>query len=435
MANRWAAMLCAALALVLAVPASAGASLTVQEMFALADRSVARGNANLAETILRTVTHNPDVHVRSEARFRLAHILAGRHRLADAAQLYRAILDEQPSAQPVRLELARILDQLGDEAGARRALRAVQAGNLPPAVARFVDRWSAALRARKPFGTSFEIAIAPDSNINRATSSSTLGTVIGDFSLNRDAQRRSGIGTALQGQAYARLPLGKEINLLGRITGSADLYRHHHFNSSSLLISAGPEISSGADRLTTNVNAGLYRFGGRTYATTIGAQINYLHPLDRRSQLRLDAALDRVSNRVNRLEDGKNLSLSLSYERALSDRMGIALTLAANRQQRRDPGYATTGGQATLVVYRELGAVTAIASLTYGRLRADDRLILYPTRRNDTLVRASLGAEFRRLKLGGLAPLVRVIVERTRSSIALYDYHRVRTEFGFARAF
>ena len=370
-----------------------------------------------------------------DARTRLAHILANRHRLADAALLYRAILDEQPSAQPVRLELARILDQLGDEAGARRALRAVQAGSLPPAVARFVDRWSAALRARKPFGTSFEIAIAPDSNINRATNSTTLGTVIGDFSLDRDARQRSGTGLAIQSQAYARLPLSKEINLLGRVTGSADLYHHHQFNSTSLLVSAGPEFNFGADRLTADVDAGLYRFGGRTYATTIGARIDFLHPLDRRSQLRVDAALDRVNNRVNRLEEGKNLSLSLGYERALSDRTGIALTLAANRQQRRNPGYSTTGGQATLVGYRELGAVTAIASLTYGRLGADERLILCPTRRSDTLVRASLGAEFRQLKVGGLAPLVRVVVERNRSNIALYDYHRVRTEFGLTRAF
>lgn len=55
--------------------------------------------------------------------------------------------------------MARALELIGDEAGARRALRKAQAGGLPTEVARFVDRYSAALRARKPFGASLEIAL------------------------------------------------------------------------------------------------------------------------------------------------------------------------------------------------------------------------------------------------------------------------------------
>ena len=85
---------------------------------------------------------------------------------------------------------------------------------------RLVDRYSAALRAQKPLGASFELAIAPDSNINRATRSDTLGTVLGDFTLNQDAQARSGVGLALRGQVYGRLCATDQGTINGCATNS-----------------------------------------------------------------------------------------------------------------------------------------------------------------------------------------------------------------------
>ena len=41
-------------------------------------------------------------------------MLVGLQRLAEAAVLLREILDEQPNAQRVRLELAHVLDLIGD---------------------------------------------------------------------------------------------------------------------------------------------------------------------------------------------------------------------------------------------------------------------------------------------------------------------------------
>src|SRR6185369_6860231 len=101
-----------------------------------------------------------------------------------AAVEMRRILDEQPGAARVRLELARIDAQLGNLSAARRELRAAQAAGLPPEVERAVRFYATALQASRPFGGSIELALAPDSNINRATRADTLGTVIGNFTLN-----------------------------------------------------------------------------------------------------------------------------------------------------------------------------------------------------------------------------------------------------------
>ena len=142
-----------------------------------------------------------------------------------------------------------------------------------------------------------------------------------------------------------------------------------------------------------------------------------------------------INNHRNPLQDGRSYALSVSYERALSSRSGVGATLSGERQYLRDGGYSTTGRQVSLFGYREIGSMTLIGSLGFGRLEADKRLFLYPRTRADTLYRASLAATFRQLGLGQFAPLVRVTAERNRSSVEIFDYRRLRTEFALVRSF
>lgn len=411
------------------------AQLTAEQMFMLADAARDRGDVGIAETAYRALAGDPDPQIRAEARFRLGMMVGSLGRHAEAAMLFRRILDEQPGAQRVRLELARVLEALGDETGARRALREAQAGGLPPDVARLVDRYSAALRSRKPLGASLELAVAPDSNINRSTRATTLGTVLGDFTLDENARQTSGIGVSARGQAYARHDIGPGIALLGQIGAAADLYRHSAFNDVRLSATIGPELRIGSDRLATEIGMSWRWFGGEPYSTAPTAGVNFFHPLDRRSQLRLTASASFIDNKRNRLQDGQGYTASLSYERALSSRAGIAVSIAADRQNLRDPGYATTGAQIALVGYREIGATTLIGTVSYGRLEADARQFLFSRRRGDDLYRASIGATFRQLSIGAFAPLFRVIAERNRSTVELFDYRRLRVEMGIVRAF
>jgi tetratricopeptide (TPR) repeat protein len=314
-------------------------AVSADQLLALGDRARGSGDIATAEAVYRALIADPSVEARSEARFRLAMMLAGLQRLPESAILLRQILDEQPNAQRVRLELAHVLDLMGDESGARRALREAQAGGLPPDVARLVDRYSAALRAQKPLGASIDIALAPDSNINRATRSDTLGTVLGDFVLEEDARQRSGLGLALRGQGYGRLSLSNQVNMFGRISASADLYRASEFNDLALAIGIGPELRIGADRLSFEAG-GLWRwFGGNAYSRAATTGVNYFHPIGRKSQLRVTANVAFLDNRLNPLQDGQTFSVSAGYERALSSRAGVGITLSGDRQALRDPGY------------------------------------------------------------------------------------------------
>ena len=142
-----------------------------------------------------------------------------------------------------------------------------------------------------------------------------------------------------------------------------------------------------------------------------------------------------LDHRVNDLQDGRSVSLQAGLERALSATTGIALNLSGDRFSARDAAYSTTAWRAGLVAWRDVGRATLTAGAEFGRLEADARLALFPETRADRSTRLTFGATFRQLGLAGFAPVTRIIFERNRSSVEIYDYSRTRTEIGIVRAF
>jgi tetratricopeptide (TPR) repeat protein len=201
-------------------PKADALTVNAAQLFEFADAARQRQDFAMAETAYRALANDPDPELRAEARFRLGMMLADDlKRYRDAATQFRAILDDKPDAARVRLELARMQALLGNLDAAHREMRAAQAAGLPPEVERMVRFYANALSASKPLGGSIEVTLAQDSNINRATKSDTLGTVIGDFTLDEDAKARSGVGLALRGQGYARLPLFGRLSQLAAPVG------------------------------------------------------------------------------------------------------------------------------------------------------------------------------------------------------------------------
>ena len=417
-------------------PIARTVAVNAAQMFNIAEQLARRGETASAEKILAALASDPDSDVRLEARFRRSKLLQARGANVEAAVLLRQIVDNRPTAIPVRLELAQLLHKMGDTDSAWRQMRAAQSAGLPRDVARLVDRYSEALRAARPFGASLEIAMAPDSNINRATRSDLLGTVIGDFEIGDDSKAKSGIGLSLRSQVYRRFaPGGGDFSLLARVSGVADTYRRSEYNDMAVELSGGPEWRLGRDQLNLEFGAGQRWYGQKPFQRSARASVSLSHPFGGRTLARIVASAAKIDNRVNDLQDGRAYSAALSVERALTPTFGAIGTIAADRQDLKDPGYATTSWRAGLNLWRDLGRVTLSAGGEIGRTRADERLALFLDRRSDRYSKLSFGAAFRQLALGGFAPIARLTFERNRSSIAFYDYRRTRTEIGVVRAF
>lgn len=410
-------------------------TLNAEQMLKWAKGARDRGDRTTAARIYRSMQQDEDADVRAEARFNLAQLLTSDGKLSEAAFLLRQILDEKPAAAAPRMALAQLLVRIGDEAAARRELRALQAGPLPAEAARLVDRFSNALRVRKPFGASMEIALAPDSNINRATRSDTIGTILGPFDIRDDGKATSGTGVAARGQVYGRLPVGGETHLLARVSGDANVYGNGNYNELAFEAAAGPELQLGRNVVRLEAGAGRRWFGGDPFVDTARLTGSITRPLGRKAQVQLSGSALLIDNKLNDLQDGRGYSARIALERALSPTTGIGLALAGDRQALSDPAYSTLGWRASLFGWRDMGRTTLTASADYGQLSADDRLALFPDKRRETFARLSIGATFRQLAVNGFAPIVRYSIERNRSSIAIYDYSRRRAEFGVSRAF
>ena len=408
---------------------------TAAQLFEVASQMEARGDVDQAGSILTVLESDPNPDIRNEARYRhaLLYSRSGQHR--DAALLLRRVVDDSPNATAARLQLAATLQELGDEEGAWRELRAIRSSELPPTVARFVDRISASLQANKPFGAQLEVSLAPDSNINRGTRSDTLGTVIGDFTLDEGSQAKSGVGAALRGMAHARLDLLEGAALQARVDTEAHLYRDKDFNDIAMDLSVGPEFRMGPSRLGFEVGAVQRWYGMEPFLRGLRVAGFASIPVDSVSRARLDVSGRQVNNRRNDLEDGKGFAFRLRYERALSPQLLVAAAVGAERFNARDDAYSTKGWAAQLSAYRDIGRMTVSAGVDVGRLLADERLILLPEERRDRFLRLQLGLVNRKLTVAGFAPMSRLVFERNKSTIEFYDYKRMRMEFGITRAF
>lgn len=409
--------------------------LSATDLFVLADRARAAGQSDDAAAIYDALTRDANADVRAEARYRKGMMLADARRFAEAAVAFRALLDEKPDAVGARLELARMLAALGDEPAARREIRQAQAGGLPDDVAITVDQFARALRSTRRFGGSIEVALAPDTNVNRATQARTLDTVIAPLTLSEDARARSGVGLKLAGQAFARIDLTDRLALLPRISGAGAFYRAEEFNDVSGSALLGVEWRIGKDRLSPSVGQTWRWYGNAPYARTATISIDWLHPMGRVGQLLVHGGASRADYRRNDLQDGALYDLSVGIERAVTERSGFGLTLAAYRQTARDPGYATVSVGASTVAWRDFGQVTLIATSGLHRLEGDARLFLFADRRREWLLRATGAAKFRQATVAGFAPVVRLVLERNQSTVGLYDYRRIALEVGIGRAF
>ena len=418
------------------VPATASREFSPAELFALADAARDRGDFALAERAYRALADHLGPDLRTEARFRLALMLANReHRLREAAILLREILDEKPNAARVRLELARIDAQLGRVNDAGRELRAASASGLPSEVEQAVRFFSQALDARRPVGASLAVAVVPDSNVNRSTAATTLDTIVGTFTLDRQAQARSGLGFSVQGQGFGRLVLSPRTNVLLRLSGNAVLYRDNAFDDIIVAPQVGPELALGKDSLSLAIGPAWRWYGMVPYTFSLSAEVAWRHPLGRTSQLRVSGSGAHVTNRFNALQSGGAYALAVGLDHAFSARLGGGVQLSAGRQGARDPGYATASGGIGVYGWRELGPLTVSANFGYSHLEGDTRLSLFTARRIDNTYSAAFGLNLRRLRVGSVSPQLRLRYERNTSSVAVYDYRRIAGEIGVAAAF
>ena len=128
-------------------------------------------------------------------------------------------------------------------------------------------------------------------------------------------------------------------------------------------------------------------FGQKPFMRFARIAGTWSHPVGGRTLPTLNGSAALVDNRVNDLQDGRAYSGQITIETALSPTPGIIAGFALDRQSFRDPGYSTTGARVSLNGWHDIGRMTLTTGVDLGRLLADERLSLFPSRRSDRYTR------------------------------------------------
>ena len=418
-------------------PCAAGATCVeanAAQLFAAANEFFTAGKYDDAVSILQALSHDKHLELRLEARFRLAAVYEKMGDLERSADALRALLAEQPDANRARLELARILSRLGDKRAARTEVALAERVGLPPEVQATVRQFSTALAPERRSGLSLELASGPDSNINRATGSQYLDTIIAPFVLDADARRRSGVGFSASAQAWLRNGVGA-IDWLSQASLRTDLFDKARFNDIQAGIDSGPQFKGRLGLIRPALLVERRWYGGRGYASGWGASLGWQVLLGDKIQAEFGAA--RVRQRVdrNRLQDGWRSNVNLTLSRALGKSTTARATVRWGALDAKvKPESLRQWGGDLLIAHRFTG-FSAFGEAGYTRTRGLAPLFLFGKERRDRRIDLSAGIILSKLKLGGFSPLLRITHTVSKAEIQLYDYRRTRLDIGFTHNF
>jgi hypothetical protein len=407
---------------------------SAEQLFAAADELAGKGEVAEAEALLTALTQDPNPEYRAEARFRLAVLREALGDRPGAIASLRALLHEKPNAARARLELGRLLAAEGQTGEAARELQKAQAAGLPADVARTAGRFSNLLSATRRRGASIELTAGPDSNVNRATGSAFVDTVIAPFELDADARRQSGFGTSAGMQGYSRDAIGG-LTLLTRGGVRGDLFAgKSRFNDIQFYAGSGPEFKVGSGRVRPAVTVERRWFGGDRYSRGFGTALSWIMQPTARSQLELDASVVRQAIEDNDVLDGSRYAASATWDQVVGpdtqarfNLRGAVLEAKAKPESLRQAGIEA-------ILAHDLGFANLFGNAGMTKTRGRAPLALFGKTRDDERLDLGGGLVARR-NWSGFAPLLRVTYTRSWSNIELYDYSRARLDIGVTREF
>lgn len=171
-------------------------TLSAPELLKAAERLVLARRFAEAAPLIAALEHAPQYEM--ERQFLEGYVAVETGDTATAVARFRAILAKRPDLVRVRLELARALAMQGKDSAADYHFRLAEEADLPPEIERTIYASRSLIRDRKRWELEVSVGLAPDTNINSATSERVVDISLGGstlpIELDDDARRRSGAG-------------------------------------------------------------------------------------------------------------------------------------------------------------------------------------------------------------------------------------------------
>lgn len=415
--------------------------MTPQQLEAAAETLVRAKRYGEAAPLIAALGKAPGFLMQS--RFLAGYVAEQNGRYREAAHYYEAILADDPRQTGVRLELAKTMLALHQPAAADRQFRiAAQDNQLPPEVLRTIRKVRDTIRASRPWQLDLSFGLAPDSNINSATSADSINVNFAGTSLplelDDDAKARSGIGETGQISARLRLPVAGKLSGLVDFDGVGTNYSGTRFDDFTVQTATGADYSL-SQRASVSLEGVVAQrwYGGGVVSRQVGIKSGAQRLLDNRRQIGLQIDIRHTDALFNHGYDGWQGGLYATYEQAVTPAVVVSASPFVRRDWLAVPAYSNTEVGANLGIGGEM-PMGVDFGLSAGISRAvyDAPIPFFdanPRKDWHFVARATLGD--RKIRVLGLSPQVSWSLTRIDSTLTLYRMTRSRFEFTLARYF
>ena len=350
---------------------------------------------------------------------------------------FRAMLARNPDLPRVRLDLALAYFQAGEDRNAAYHFGlALGDLDLPPIVRARALAFLDQIRRRKSWSISGSLALAPDSNINQATSARQVALFGLPAQLSDDARETSGVGVSANVRGGYEWGLAEALRFRTVAGLHTRTYEASQFSEQIVSLRAGPRFLFRKFDLRPELTMQMRRLGDATYSRATGFELsgNWLIA----PTWRLSAALgsERIAYETF-LGDGRLYSGQLGLAHALGRATLLQGETAFRREILDRDAYSWREYILGVSATREFpwGFVLA-AGPSYRWRKYGAPLPIYgPDARQDRTLAGWLRISNRYIELFGFMPEITVRHERRDSNLALYDYRRTAGEFGIVASF
>ena len=386
----------------------------------------------------------------------------------EAVAAFRRVVNTQPRLARPRLELARALFERGrcqravervfehlfgdDCDAAERQFRRAIAGDVPEEVAGNVNRFIGIIRARRRITGHFQVALAPDSNVNSASSVECIFIPAFPglcFRLDEESAATSGLGAIVSAGTDYNHPLGEGWlpGLQPSLRLGAGLYRKEYaqsqFDDMIVSVHAGPRVRTARAEAGVTARAERRWDGGDLANDAVGLGLEVGRALGRR--ISLSGGVEWMDHHYpddRSQHDGPRLALNVGANLVMTPAVRAGLSVGWNevRSQRPADRNATRSFGASVRI--DLPPMFGIRGFGVGlteTLQLTDyeaaNPAVHPDPREDRLLISRASLHNRTLEYGGFTPTLSFVNERRSSNIAYSEYRRNRLELALQRTF
>ena len=408
---------------------------SAERLIEAARGALAKGALDDAEVLLKGV--RPGEGNVDDLDFLHGSIALRRGNWQAAITRFRAMLARNPDVARVRLDLALAYFNAREDGNAAYHFRlALGESDLPPVVRARALAFLDQIRRRKSWSITGSVALAPDSNINAATSARRVDLFGFPARLSEDARQTSGVGVSANLSAGYEARISEDM----RFRISAGLrtrsYREEQFNVRVLSARVGPRFLFEAFDLRPEITVRERRIGGDVYSRAKGFEVSGSWLIGPAWRVTGSAGAEWISYEgflgKSRI-DSVQLGLAHALDRATMLRSDVGF----RRETLDEDAYSWWEYIAGVSATREfpLGFVLTAGPSYRWREYGGPLAAFGPEARRDGTLAGRVTVSNRHFALFGFMPEFTLLHERRHSNLGLYDYTRTAGEVGVVRSF